>query len=37
MENKDKRSTTQKLIDDAFFIFLAILGIFCVLIILLVV
>jgi len=36
-EKKDKRSASQKLIDDAFFLFLMILGAFCVLIILVVV
>ncbi len=36
-ENKDKRSTMQKLVDDAFFLFLMILGAFCILIILVVV
>ena len=36
-ENKDKRSTMQKLVDDTFFLFLMILGAFCILIILVVV
>ncbi len=36
-ENKDKRSDLQKLLDNAFFFFLILLGLFCVLIILLVV